>query len=80
MEAILKFNLDDPDDRTAHLRAIKSLDLSLALLDIKIELRSNVKHFPDSEPEEAYKAYSKIQDEVHRILSSHSIDLDDLLL
>jgi len=80
MEAILKFNLDNPDDRTAHLRAIKSLDLSLALLDIKNELRSNVKHFPDSEPEEAYKAYSKIQDEVHRILSSHSIDLDDLLL
>jgi hypothetical protein len=80
MEAILKFNLDDPDDRTAHLRAIKSLDLSLALLDIKNELRSNVKHFPDSEPEEAYKAYSKIQDEVHDILSRYSIDLDDLVI
>jgi len=33
-EAILKFDLNDPDDRMSHLRAVKSLDMALALWDI----------------------------------------------
>jgi hypothetical protein len=34
MQAILSFNLDDPDDQRAHLRAIKSLDMALTILDL----------------------------------------------
>ena len=34
MKATLEFNLDDPDDRQAHLRCVKSLDMAIALFDI----------------------------------------------
>lgn len=34
MKATLKFDLDDIDDKEAHLRCVKSLDMSLALNDI----------------------------------------------
>ena len=35
MEAILKFDLTDEDDREEHLRCTKSLDMALALDDIR---------------------------------------------
>jgi hypothetical protein len=34
MKAILEFDLNDPDDRMAHLRAVKSVDMSLVLFDM----------------------------------------------
>ena len=30
-KAILEFDLNDPDDQMAHLRAVKSLDMALVL-------------------------------------------------
>jgi hypothetical protein len=33
-KAKLKYDLDDFDDRMAHLRAVKSLDMAMALWDI----------------------------------------------
>ena len=35
MKATLTFNLDDPDDRMAHLRCVKSLEMAIALFEIK---------------------------------------------
>jgi hypothetical protein len=34
MKAILEFDLDDHDDKMAHLRCVKSLDLALFIWDI----------------------------------------------
>ena len=34
MKAILEFNLDDPEDRMAHLRCIKSSEMASALFEI----------------------------------------------
>ena len=79
MEGILKFNLDDSADREAHLRAVKALDLAVALWDIDQYLRRTTKHAPDSMPPEVYEALLKTRDELYRIMSHHSIDLDELI-
>jgi hypothetical protein len=42
MKATLEFNLDDPDDRMAHLRCVKALDMALALFEINYNLRKKV--------------------------------------
>lgn len=34
MKAILEFNLDEPFDKEAHLRCIKSTDLALVIWDL----------------------------------------------
>ena len=34
MEAIIKFNLEDADDRMNHLRCVKAVDMALALWKI----------------------------------------------
>lgn len=79
MEGILKFNLDDQDDQVAHLRAVKALDLAMALWDMDHYLRSKTKHAPDSMPPEVYDALLETRDELHRIMSHHSVDLDELI-
>lgn len=38
MKAILRFNLDDFDDTLSHNRCVQSLDLTLALWEIRQEL------------------------------------------
>jgi len=35
MNATIRFNLDDPDDRIAHMRCIKSMDMAIALFKIQ---------------------------------------------
>lgn len=79
MKAILEFNLDEPTDKEAHLRAVKSTSLAIALWDIDQYLRGQIKHAPDSMPEEVYKALQKIRDKLHEIMSENSIDLDELM-
>jgi hypothetical protein len=51
MKAKLTFDLDDFDDRGAHKRCLKSLDLCVLLWDLDKELRSRTKHAPDTATE-----------------------------
>jgi len=76
MEAILKFDLNDPDDKREHERMLKSMDMHLALWDISQELRSKVKYAPDSMSEDEYKAWEQAQDMFYRIINEYTINLD----
>ena len=78
-KAILEYNLDDPQDREAHLRAVKSTDLALALWDMDQHLRSKTKYAPDSMPPEAYEALLEARDRLRQIMSEYSIDLEELM-
>ncbi len=80
MKAVLEFNLDDIDDRVAHLRATQSLDMALCLFSIQEDFRAKVKHPPDSMPEDEYKTWVAARQLIFDQLSEHGIDLDKLLL
>lgn len=80
MKAILEFNLDEVDDKVAHLRATQSLDMALCLYSINADLRGRVKHAPDSMEEAEYKTWVAAQQLIFDQLSEHGIDLDRLLL
>ena len=41
-EAILKYDLNDSDDAMAHMRAVKSLDMALALWDITHNTKKSI--------------------------------------
>lgn len=79
MKALLEFNLDDTDDKMAHLRAVKSLDMALALWAMDEYLRSGIKYAPDSMPSEAYGMLQEVRDKLHKTMSKYSIDLDELI-
>lgn len=67
MKAKLEFDLDDQDDRMAHLRCVKALDMSLALFKIHQMV------FNDEITSEEMK--ERISNE----LFDHGIDLNELI-
>ena len=79
MKAILEFNLDEQDDKMAHSRAIKSLDMALALWSMDEYLRGGIKHAPDSMPAEVYVMLQSVRDKLHQTMSKYNIDLDELI-
>lgn len=71
-KAILEYDLNDPDDRIAHLRAITSLDLVLMMWKYDQHLRSEYKHGGN---EGAYEYRQKFIE----MMNEYNIDLDQLL-
>jgi len=43
MKAVLEFELDNPDDKMAHLRCVKSLDMALFIWDVSQLLHKELK-------------------------------------
>jgi hypothetical protein len=78
-KATLEFDLDDPSDKEAHLRAVKALDLAITLWDMDQYLRAQTKYAPDSMPSEVYDALQEARDKLYEIMCSRNIDLDELM-
>lgn len=77
MEAILKFNLDEPDDERAHMRCIKSTKLALALLEISSNLKKKSYVLCQREGVDPVDTiYKQIAD----VLFEYDINLDELLV
>jgi len=79
MKAILEFDLNETNDIFAHKRAVKALDMAIALWDIEQYLRSQTKYAPDSMPQEAYDALEKAREKFYEILNDHNIGMDEIL-
>jgi len=80
-KAILKFDLNDFDDRMAHLRAVKSLDLSMAIWDI-LQLRKTMeRRFENTENtnNDVFDGIDAMGDGILEILDDHGIKIDDFI-
>jgi hypothetical protein len=81
MKATLKFNLENPEDIANHLRAIKSLDLAIAIYDI-LQLRKKLeRRFEniDNTNNDVFDGIQEYSAEIAKILEEHNIDIDELL-
>jgi len=82
MKATLEFNLDELDDRMAHLRCVKSTDMAIVLWQIVTNLEKKVQHEvesfeADSDPSDGvYAAFRNIRE----LLDEHGINVDDLIM
>jgi hypothetical protein len=77
MKAILEFDLNEQDDREAHLRATLSLDMALAIWDMQQEFRGRLKHGQLSKEE--HKITEGLNNRFCQILNEHGIDLDKMM-
>ena len=75
MKAILEFDLDNPDDIIAHMRAVKSLDMVCVLSDITHNLKKKCINKHDNSQE----VIDDIFNEIFEILNAHNINIDELL-
>jgi hypothetical protein len=79
-EAILKYDLNDSDDAMAHMRAVKSLDMALALWDITHNTKKNIEWFLESKELNKYEVLDLVYERIYEILDEHNIKLDDLII
>ena len=81
MKAILEFNLDDADDRIAHLRCVKSTDMAIVLWEILTNMEKSVIHEVEnfeaiSSPSDGvYAAFNKMREACY----DRGIIIDDLI-
>lgn len=71
MKAILKFNLDNPDDKIEHMRCIKATDMAVCLWEI---VNNGWREFKHTDYD-----YEKAWDKIRDIISEHNINVDDLI-
>ena len=78
-KATLEFDLNEPDDVLAHLRAVKSLDLALALWDIVHNTKKGLEWSMEGKEIDKYDALELVYEKIHEILGDHNIITDDLI-
>ena len=81
MKATLEFDLDNPDDKEAHLRCVKSTDMAIVLFEITSNLKKKIERGFEAEPQERdeFDGVDEVFREIYKLLDSHSINIDDLI-
>lgn len=79
MKATLEFNLDDFDDRMAHLRCTKSLDMAMALWEIVHNTRKGIMYGLEGKQLEDWEVVSLVFDRIHDILGEHNVVVDEYI-
>ena len=78
-KATLEYNLSDPEDVMAHKRAIKSLDMALALWDIVHNTKKGLEWSMEGKEIDKYDALELVFEKIHEILNNHNIITDELI-
>ena len=78
-KATLEYDLSDPDDVMAHLRAVKSLDMAMALWDIVHNTKKGLEWSMEGKEIDKYDALELVYEKIHEILNEHNINTDELI-
>ncbi len=78
-KAKIEYDLNDQDDRMAHLRAVKSLDMAMALWDITHNTKKGLEWAMEGKEMDKYDALEMVFEKIHEILNAHNIDTDELI-
>ena len=78
-KATLEFDLNDSDDMIAHLRAVKSLDMAMALWEIVHNTKKGLEWSMEGQEIDKYDALELVYQKIHEILDEHNINTDELI-
>ncbi len=79
-KAKIEFDLDNPEDKIAHLRAVKSLDLTLAIWTIIHNTKKKLEWSLESREMDKYDTLEMVYEKIHEILDEHNINIDELIV
>ena len=78
-KATLEYDLSDPDDVMEHKRAVKSLDMAMALWDIVHNTKKCLEWSMEGKEIDKYDALELVYQKIHEILDDHNINTDELI-
>ena len=76
----LKFNLDDPDDKMAHLVAVKAGDMALVLWQITCNLKKECSRKVEVDNLSGDEAIDMVFDKIYELLDEAGIIPDELVI
>ena len=76
MKATLRFNLDDPDQRQAHMRCIKSTSMAMVLWEL---VHNGHRHLEEKLTPEQYQGAKEVLTMINDQLQEHYIFIDELI-
>ena len=76
MKAKLIFDLSDPEDVLHHLRCVKSLDVTLSLLEILSLFRQEIKY---NEDPKRVLILEEMREKMLGVLEGNFVNLDELI-
>ncbi len=79
-KAKLEYDLNDFDDKVAHLRAVKSFDMAMALWDITHNTKKSLEWSMEGKEMDKYDALEMVYEKIYEILDEHNIKIDDLIV
>lgn len=85
MKAVLEFDLNDFDDKIAHLRAVKATELALVLWQLVHNSKKGIEYFIEGEEMKGNKLSNyDVLDEVYKrlfeLLEENHIMIDELVV
>jgi len=78
-KATLEYDLNEPDDVMAHLRAVKSLDMAIALWDIVHNTKKSLEWSLEGKDVDKYETLDLVFEKIIEILDEHNINTDELI-
>ena len=78
MKAKLEFDLDDFDDRMAHLRCVKATDMASILFEMTLNARKRI-IMGSERSEEYYKGVDDVFERLRDLMEEHNINVEELI-
>ena len=79
-KAKIEYDLNDLDDRIAHFRAVKSLDMALALWEITHNTKKGLEWSIEGKDIDKYEVLEMVFEKIYEILNEHNINTDEIIL
>lgn len=78
-KATLTYDLNDPDDRIEHLRAVKATDMALVIWGFVYNSKKGMEYQIEEYKYDAYQVLDKMLEIFRDELADHGIVIDDLV-
>jgi hypothetical protein len=79
MRAKLKFNLDLPEDRQAHLRCVKATDMAIVIADLYKVKKMIEDRLDFGAPDSSYELLDEVFKEINDLVEQQGINIDELI-
>ena len=80
-KAILEYDLNDPDDAMAHMRAVKSLDMALVLWEMAYNTKKSLyNQIEFQEIKDPYEVVDMLMKKLYEELNDRGLNMDQLIV
>ena len=79
MKAVLKFNLEFPDEQKAHLRCVKSTNMAIVLFDLLCNARKSIAHDHQDASDDFMEGVEVVMEHIGKLCDDNNINIDELI-